>query len=186
MDALRQSAEAGGKRTKAAAHHRPQSKKASRSHARHKRRAKQVRSTCLSGSEHGSSQSGQEQSSWPTRQQIWARCTASEGDEVNGAAATGAEGKCERIRPPESWRPNLAALLRADMCKGVAPLPLLADCSGGTGPGTAKASRSRLLALGAGRHHGLVPMGRVSQSNRHDNCKQRYSESLQHSFFLPR
>ena len=49
-------------------------------------RAKQVRSTCLSGSEHRSTQSGQEQSSWPTRQQIWARCTASEGDEVNGAA----------------------------------------------------------------------------------------------------
>ena len=98
---------------------------------------------------------------------------------------TGAEGKCQRIRPPESWRPKLGALLRADMCHGVAPLPLLADCSGSTGSRTAKASRSRLLALGAGRHHRLVRMGRVSQSNRHDNCKQRYSESLQHNFFLP-
>jgi hypothetical protein len=28
-------------------------------------------------------------------------------------------------------------------------------------------------------------MGRVSQSNRHDNCKQRYSKSLQHRLFLP-
>jgi hypothetical protein len=48
---------------------------------------KQVRSTCLSGSEHGSSQSGPEQSSWPTRQQIWARCIASEGDKVGEAAS---------------------------------------------------------------------------------------------------
>ena len=71
------------------------------------------------------------------------------------------------------------------MCHGVAPLPLLADYSGGTGSRTAEASRSRLLALAAGRHHGLVRMGRVSQSNRHDNCKHRYSESLQHSFGLP-
>ena len=55
------------------------------------------------------------------------------------------------------------ALLRAHMCKGVAPLSLLADCSGGAGSRTAKASRSRLLALSAGRHHGLVCMGRVSQ-----------------------
>ena len=62
------------------------------------------------------------------------------------------------------------ALLRARMCKGVAPLSLLADCSGGTGFRTAEASRSRPLALGAGRHHGLVRMGRVSQSNRHDNA----------------
>jgi len=77
------------------------------------------------------------------------------------------------------------ALLRADMCKGVAPLPLVADCAGGTGSRTAEASRSRLLALGAARHHGLVRMGRVSQSNRHGHCKQRYSESLQHGFFLP-
>ena len=37
------------------------------------------------------------------------------------------------------------------MCHGVAPLPLLADYSGGTGSRTAEASRSRLLALAAGR-----------------------------------
>ena len=72
------------------------------------------------------------------------------------------------------------------MCKGVAPLPLLADCWGATGSRTAGASRSRLLALGTARDHALVRMGRVSQTNRHGNCKQRYSKSLQHSFFLPR
>jgi hypothetical protein len=96
-----------------------------------------------------------------------------------------------RVNAKELGRQNpgglsLEPLLRADMCHGVAPLPLLADCSGSTGSRTAEASRSRLLALGAGRHHGLVRMGRVSQSNRHDSCKKRYSESLQHSFFLPR
>jgi hypothetical protein len=93
--------------------------------------------------------------------------------------------------PKELGRQNpgglsLQPLLRADMCHGVAPLPLVADYSGGTGSCTAEASRSRLLALATGRHHGLVRMGRVSQSNRHDNCKHRYSESLQHSIFLPR
>jgi hypothetical protein len=71
------------------------------------------------------------------------------------------------------------------MCKGVAPLPLFADWPSGTSSRTAEASRVRLLALGAGRHHGLVRMGRLSQSNRHGDCKQRYSKSLQHSFFLP-
>ncbi len=81
---------------------------------------------------------------------------------------------------------SFEALLRADMCHRVAPLPLLADCPGSTGSRTAEASRSRLLALGAGGHHGRVRMGRVSQSNRHDNCKQRCSKSLQHSFFLPK
>ena len=95
-----------------------------------------------------------------------------------------------RVNAKELGRQNpgglsLQPLLR-DMRHGVAPLPLLADCSGGTGSRTAEASRSRLLALAAGRHHGLVRMGRVSQSNRHDNCRQRYSKSLQHSFFLPR
>jgi hypothetical protein len=83
------------------------------------------------------------------------------------------------------WRPSFLALLRADMCKGVAPLPLFADWPSGTSSRTAETSRVRLLALGAGRHHGLVRMGRVSQSNRHGDCKQRYSKSLQHSFFLP-
>ncbi len=71
------------------------------------------------------------------------------------------------------------------MCKGVAPLPLLADCSGGTGSRTAETSRSRLLALGAGCHHGLVRMGCVSQPHGHDYRKQRYSKSLQHSFLPP-
>ena len=73
------------------------------------------------------------------------------------------------------------------MRHGVAPLPLVADCSGGAGSRTAETSRSRLLALGAGRHHGLVRMGRVRHSNRHGNCEQRYGKSLQHGFtILPR
>ena len=72
------------------------------------------------------------------------------------------------------------------MCKGVAPLPLFADWPSGTSSRTAEASRVRLLALGAGRHHRLVRMGRVSQPDRHDYCKQRYSKTLQHSFFLPK
>ena len=69
------------------------------------------------------------------------------------------------------------------MCHGVAPLPLFADCSGSTGASTAETPCSRLLALAAGRHHGLVRMGRVSQSNRHDNCKRRDGKTLQHDFF---
>src|SRR5262249_53469914 len=96
------------------------------------------------------------------------------------------KSKCKRKRPPESWRPKVGALLRADMCKGVAPLPLLADCWGATGSRAAGAPRTRLLTLGAARDHALMRMRRVSQSNRHDNCKQRYSKSPQHSFFLPR
>jgi glutamate/tyrosine decarboxylase-like PLP-dependent enzyme len=71
------------------------------------------------------------------------------------------------------------------MCHGVAPLPLLADRRGATGSCTAGASRSRLLAFRAASDHALVRMGCVSQPHGHDNRKQRYSKSLQHTFFLP-
>jgi hypothetical protein len=71
------------------------------------------------------------------------------------------------------------------MCHGVAPFPLVADHSGGAGPRTAKASRSRLLALRAARHHWLVRMGRISHSHRHANCEQSHRQSLQHTCILP-
>ena len=71
------------------------------------------------------------------------------------------------------------------MGKGVAPLPRGADRWGSAGSGAAGASRGRLLAFGASPQHALMRMGRVSQSNRHDNCKQRDSKSFQHRFFLP-
>jgi hypothetical protein len=71
------------------------------------------------------------------------------------------------------------------MGEGVAPLPRLANRRGGAGSSTAGASCSRLLALGAGPQPVLVRVGRVSQSDGHDNGKQRYSKGLQHRFFLP-
>jgi hypothetical protein len=86
-----------------------------------------------------------------------------------------------------SWALTAQALtlFAADMCHGVARFSLIADCAGGSGPRTAKASRSRLLALRAARHHGLVRMGRVSHSNRHANCEQSHRQSLQHTRILP-
>ena len=55
-------------------------------------------------------------------------------------------------------------------------MSLLADCSGSAGSRTAEASRSRVLALGAGRHHGLVRMGRVSQPRAYaaNDCRARH------------
>jgi hypothetical protein len=64
-------------------------------------------------------------------------------------------------------------------------LPRLANRRGGASSGTAGASCCRLLALGAGPQHMFVRMSCVSQSNRHDNRKSRYSKGLQHRFFLP-
>jgi hypothetical protein len=66
----------------------------------------------------------------------------------------------------------------------VAPLPLLAQQWAAISCRTTGACRSGLLAHSAARDRVLVPL-RLSQSNRHANCKQRYSESLQHGFFLP-
>jgi hypothetical protein len=71
------------------------------------------------------------------------------------------------------------------MGKGVAPRPRSADRWGSAGSGAAGASRGRLFAFGAGPQHVLMGMRRVSQSNRHGNCKQRDRKSLQHRFFLP-
>jgi hypothetical protein len=78
-----------------------------------------------------------------------------------------------------------AALLRADMGKRVTPLSRCADHRRGAGSGAASASRGRLLTFGASSQHVLVRMRRVSQSNRHGNCKQRDGKRLQHRFFLP-
>ena len=67
----------------------------------------------------------------------------------------------------------------------MAPLTLLAQQWLTAGSDTAGASRSRLLAFTACQDPVFVPLS-LSQSNRHANCKQRYGESLQHRFFLPR
>jgi len=90
---------------------------------------------------------------------------------------------------PQRMRPfRLRALLRTDFCDGiVAPLALLAQQWAAISCATAGACRSGLLAHGAARNHVLVHMPfRLGQSNRHANCEQRYSESFQHGFFLPR
>jgi hypothetical protein len=77
---------------------------------------------------------------------------------------------------------TVCALLRTGGCEeGVAPLPLLTQQWFATSS-LAGACRSHLLALATRRDHVLVPL-RLGQSNRHANCKQRYSESPQHGFF---
>jgi hypothetical protein len=67
----------------------------------------------------------------------------------------------------------------------MAPLPLLAQHWLTTNCDTTETCCGRLLALGAPR--GTLPMPLcLSQSNRHTDCEQHYSESPQHGFFLPR
>jgi hypothetical protein len=89
---------------------------------------------------------------------------------------------CQQIA---SLAVNLRALLRAGFqCGVVAPLPLLAQQWAAISCGPAGACRSSLLAHGAACDRVLVPL-RLCQSNGHGDCKQRYSESLQHVSFLP-
>jgi hypothetical protein len=71
------------------------------------------------------------------------------------------------------------------MCKGMAPLPCLANRRGRAGSCATGASCCRLLALGASPQHMFMRVSRVSQSNRHGNRKGCYSKGLQHRFFLP-
>src|SRR5262249_4152691 len=93
---------------------------------------------------------------------------------------------CERIGLAAYAPVHVNALRRAGtQPPAMAPLPLLAQHWLTTNCDTAETCCARLLALGAPR--GALPMPlRLSQSNRHTDCEQHYSESPQHGFFLPR
>jgi hypothetical protein len=75
----------------------------------------------------------------------------------------------------------IVLLPRAGIEEAVAPLPVLAHRFFPT----ASACRSDRRALTARCDLVLMPL-RLSQSNGHGNCKQRYSANPQHGFLLPR
>jgi hypothetical protein len=75
----------------------------------------------------------------------------------------------------------IVLLPRAGIEEAVAPLPVLAHRFFPT----ASACRSDRRALTARCDLLLMPL-RLSQSNGHGNCKQRYSANPQHGFLLPR